>query len=166
MTTLFSHRHTIIESIERADLVIGTVLITGARAPRLLKRKVLARMKNGSVIVDIAIDQGGCILTSCPTTRRQPTYVVDVVVHYCVTNMPGAVGRTGTYALGDATLPYLLQLANHGWRNVAATDAGVAKGVNIDHGRMTNQAVAATFELPFSSLDGRPDSVRIPFGAN
>ena len=111
VTTLYSDRHTIIESIERADLVIGAVLITGARAPRLLNREDLARMKNGSVIVDVAIDQGGCVATSRPTTHRMPTYVVDDVVHYCVTNMPGAVGRTSTYALCNVTLPYLLQLA-------------------------------------------------------
>jgi alanine dehydrogenase len=165
VTTLYSDRHTIIESIERADLVIGAVLITGARAPRLLKREDLARMKNGSVIVDVAIDQGGCVATSRPTTHRKPTYVVDDVVHYCVTNMPGAVGRTSTYALCNVTLPYLLQLAGHGWRNVAAADPGVAQGVNIDHGRVTNQAVAATFDLPFCSLDGRPASVLVPIGA-
>ena len=106
VTTLYSDRHTILESIERADLVIGAVLITGARAPRLLRREDLARMKNGSVIVDVAIDQGGCVATSRPTTHRQPTYVVDGVVHYCVTNMPGAVGRTSTYALCNVTLPY------------------------------------------------------------
>ena len=111
VTTLYSDRHTIVESVERADLVIGAVLITGARAPRLLKREDLSRMKNGAVIVDVAIDQGGCVATSRPTTHRQPTYVVDGVVHYCVTNMPGAVGRTSTYALCNVTLPYVLQLA-------------------------------------------------------
>ncbi len=105
VTTLYSDRHTIIESIERADLVIGAVLITGARAPRLLKREDLSRMKNGAVIVDVAIDQGGCVATSRPTTHRQPTYLVDGVVHYCVTNMPGAVGRTSTYALVQRHAP-------------------------------------------------------------
>ena len=111
VTTLYSDRHTILESIERADLVIGAVLITGARAPRLVRREDLARMKPGAVIVDVAIDQGGCVETSRPTTHRQPTYIVDGVVHYCVTNMPGAVGRTSTYALCNVTLPYVLQLA-------------------------------------------------------
>jgi len=111
VTTLYSDRHTILESIERADLVIGAVLITGARAPRLVRREDLGRMKNGAVIVDVAIDQGGCVATSRPTTHGQPTYLVDGVVHYCVTNMPGAVGRTSTYALCNVTLPYVLQLA-------------------------------------------------------
>jgi alanine dehydrogenase len=165
VTTLYSDRHTILESLERADLVIGAVLITGALAPRLVRREDLARMKNGVVIVDVAIDQGGCVATSRPTTHRQPTYLVDGVVHYCVTNMPGAVGRTSTYALCNVTLPYALQLATYGWRNVAASDCGVAEGINIDHGRVTNQAVAATFGLPFSTLDARPASVALPAGA-
>jgi alanine dehydrogenase len=153
VTTLYSDRHTIVESIERADLVIGAILITGARAPRLLKRDDLARMKNGAVIVDVAIDQGGCVATSRPTTHAQPTYVVDGVVHYCVTNMPGAVGRTSTYALCNVTLPYVMQLVKHGWRALAAADRGIAEGVNIDQGRVTNQAVAATFGLPFEPLE-------------
>jgi alanine dehydrogenase len=157
--TLYSDRHTIIESIERADLVIGAVLITGARAPHLVRREDLKRMKNGAVIVDVAIDQGGCVSTSRPTTHTQPTYVVDGVVHYCVTNMPGAVGRTSTYALCNVTLPYVLLLANSGWRNVAAADRGVAEGVNIDGGRVTNRAVAQTFGLPFEPLDSRTGSV-------
>jgi alanine dehydrogenase len=155
VTTLYSDRHTIVESIERADLVIGAVLIAGARAPRLVRREDLARMKNGAVIVDVAIDQGGCVATSRPTTHRQPTYLVDGVVHYCVTNMPGAVGRTSTYALCNVTLPYVLQIANRGWRKLAAGDPGVAEGVNIDQGRVTNRAVAATFGLPFHQLCSR-----------
>ncbi len=152
VTTLYSDRHTILESIERADLVIGAVLITGARSPRLVRRQDLARMKPGSVIVDVAIDQGGCVETSRPTTHRDPTYVVDDVVHYCVTNMPGAVGRTSTYALCNVTLPYVLQFAAKGWRQVADTSPGVAEGVNIHHGRVTNKAVAATFGLPLAAL--------------
>jgi alanine dehydrogenase len=164
VTTLYSDRHTIIESIERADLVIGAILITGARAPRLVRREDLARMKNGAVIVDVAIDQGGCVATSRPTTHREPTYLVDGVVHYCVTNMPGAVGRTSTYALCNVTLPYVLQIANHGWRNLAAADSGVADGVNIDQGRVTNRAVAATFGLPFDPLDVRQLLVAVPSG--
>jgi alanine dehydrogenase len=153
VTTLYSDRHTIRESIERADLVIGAVLITGARAPCLVRRQDLSTMKTGAVIVDVAIDQGGCIETSRPTTHLHPTYVVDGVVHYCVTNMPGAVGRTSTYALCNVTLPYVLQLAKHGWRAVAAMDPGVAEGVNIDRGRVTNKAVASTFSLPHSPLE-------------
>jgi alanine dehydrogenase len=164
VTTLYSDRHTIRESIERADLVIGAVLITGARAPRLVRREDLGRMKNGAVIVDVAIDQGGCVATSRPTTHGQPTYVVDGVVHYCVTNMPGAVGRTSTYALCNVTLPYLLQLAKRGWRELAAADIGVAEGVNIDQGRVTNLAVAETFGLPFHPLDARPAYVAVPAG--
>ena len=149
VNTLYSDRHTILESIERADLVVGAILITGARAPRLVRRDDLKRMKHGAVIVDVAIDQGGCIETSRPTTHRNPTYVVDEVVHYCVTNMPGAVGRTSTYALNNVTLPYTLQLANQGWQAVAAASPGVAEGVNIHAGRVTNRAVAETFGLPF-----------------
>ena len=149
--TLYSDRHTILESIERAELVIGAVLITGARAPRLVRRQDLTRMKPGAVIVDVAIDQGGCIETSRPTTHREPTYVIDGVVHYCVANMPGAVGRTSTYALCNVTLPYVLQIARKGWRDVAASSNGFAEGINIHQGRVTNQAVAETFGLPLAS---------------
>jgi alanine dehydrogenase len=149
VTTLYSDRHTILESVERADLVIGAILITGARAPRLVRRIDLPRMKPGSVIVDVAIDQGGCVETSRPTTHREPTYLIEGVVHYCVTNMPGAVGRTSTYALCNVTLPYVLQLANRGWTDAAEANPAIAEGVNIHHGVVTNQAVAATFGLAF-----------------
>ncbi len=155
VTTLYSDRHTILESIERADLVIGAILITGARAPRLVRRDDLKRMKPGAVIVDVAIDQGGCVETSKPTTHHKPTYVVNDVVHYCVTNMPGAVGRTSTYALCNVTLPYVLQFANKGWRKVAASQRGVAEGVNIDRGQVINHAVAETFGLPYAPLETR-----------
>jgi alanine dehydrogenase len=148
----------ILDAIERADLVVGAVLVTGARAPMLVRRQDLKRMKAGAVIVDVAIDQGGCVETSRPTTHREPTFVIDDVVHYCVTNMPGAVGRTSTYALCNVTLPYLLQLANKGWRQVAAANAGVAEGVNIDQGRVTNVAVAETFGLPYSPWNSLADS--------
>jgi alanine dehydrogenase len=158
VTTLYSDRHMILETIERADLVIGAVLVTGARAPRLVRRDDLARMKPGAVIVDVAIDQGGCVETSRPTTHRQPTFVVDGVVHYCVTNMPGAVGRTSTYALCNVTLPYVLQLASLGWRKVAETNPGVAEGVNVDQGRVTNRAVAATFGLPWTAWNAQAES--------
>jgi alanine dehydrogenase len=153
VTTLYSDRHTIRETVERADLVVGAVLITGARAPRLVRRQDLARMKTGAVIVDVAIDQGGCIETSRPTTHGHPTYVVDGVVHYCVTNMPGAVGRTSTYALCNVTLPYVLQLAGKGWRTVATENPGVAEGVNMHAGKVTNRAVAATFGFPYAPLE-------------
>jgi alanine dehydrogenase len=150
VTTLYSDRHTIRESVERADLVIGAILIAGARAPRLVRRDDLARMKPGAVIVDVAIDQGGCIETSRPTTHKNPTYLVDGIVHYCVTNMPGAVGRTSTYALNNVTLPYTLLLANKGWKAVAETHPGIAQGINVIAGQVTNQAVAETFGLPFT----------------
>jgi alanine dehydrogenase len=149
VTTLYSDRHTILEAVARADLVIGAVLIPGAKAPRLVRRDDLARMKAGSVIVDVAIDQGGCFETSRPTTHHTPTYIVDGVIHYCVTNMPGAVGRTSTYALCNVTLPYVLQFADRGWRAACAASPGIAAGVNIDAGRVTNQAVAETFGLPY-----------------
>jgi alanine dehydrogenase len=106
-------------------------------------------MKPGAVIVDIAIDQGGCIETSRPTTHSHPTYLVDGIVHYCVTNMPGAVGRTSTYALCNVTLPYVVQFARKGWQNVCRANPGVAQGVNIDRGRLTNEAVASTFQIPY-----------------
>lgn len=152
VTTLYSDRHTILESIERADLVVGAILITGARAPRLVRREDLKRMKQGAVIVDVAIDQGGCVETARPTTHQKPTYLVDDVVHYCVTNMPGAVGRTSTYALNNVTLPYVLAFARKGWKDVVATSPGIAEGVNIDAGRVTNRAVAETFGMPFEPI--------------
>jgi alanine dehydrogenase len=161
VTTLYSDRHTILESIERADLVIGAILITGARAPRLVRREDLGRMKNGAVIVDVAIDQGGCIATSRPTTHQCPTYLVDGIVHYCVTNMPGAVGRTSTYALCNVTLPYIIQMVRLGWQGLAAADPGVAEGVNISHGHVTNRAVAQTFGLPLHPLDAKLATVSV-----
>ena len=162
VTTLYSDRHTILESIERADLVIGAILVTGARAPRLVRRADLSRMKPGAVIVDVAIDQGGCIETSHPTTHRDPTYMVDGVLHYCVANMPGAVSRTSTYALNNVTLPYILQLARMGWREMASASPGFAEGVNIDRGRVTNQAVAATFGLPYAAWNTEPATTSRP----
>ena len=158
VTTLYSDRHTILESIERADLVIGAVLITGARAPRLIRRDDLARMKHGSVIVDVAVDQGGCVETTRPTTHLSPTYVIDGVVHYCVANMPGAVGRTSTYALCNVTLPYVLLLARNGWRGVAKSMTGFAEGVNVAGGHVTNRAVAETFDLPLVAWDSVPSA--------
>ena len=147
VTTLYSNRHNILDCLSRADLVIGAVLIPGARAPHLVRREDLARLPSRAVIIDVAIDQGGCIETSRPTTHAQPTFIVDDVVHYCVTNMPGAVGRTSTYALTNVTLPYALQLANKGVTAACATNPGLAAGVNVKAGRVTNAAVAATFGL-------------------
>ena len=140
--TVYSDPHSVREYLRRADLVIGAVLIPGARAPRLVTRKDLTEMKNGSVIVDVAIDQGGCTETSRPTTHRDPTYIEEGVVHYCVTNIPGAVSRTSSLALCNATLPYALRLANMGYRKAADADAGIAAGINMIEGRLTNAAVA------------------------
>src|SRR5450432_448321 len=133
------------DAIERltrdADLVIGAVLVAGAAAPKLVTRDMVKRMKPGSVLVDIAIDQGGCFETSRPTTHSEPTYVDEGVVHYCVTNMPGAVARTSTYALTNATLPFVLALAGKGWRQAMLDDPHLAEGLNIDAGRVTHIAV-------------------------
>jgi alanine dehydrogenase len=145
---LFSDRHTVREQIARADLVVGAVLIPGAKAPRLIEEDDLKRMKPGSVIIDVAIDQGGCIATSKPTSHSQPTYIVHDVVHYCVTNMPGAVGRTSTYALCNVTLPYVIQIAQQGIEAAALASRPIARAVNMHAGQVTNKAVADTFDLP------------------
>jgi alanine dehydrogenase len=145
---LYSDRHTIRERLGWADLVIGSVLIPGARAPHLVERDDLKLMKPGSVIIDVAIDQGGCVATSRPTTHADPTYVVDEVVHYCVTNMPGAVGRTSTYALCNATLPYVIDLADRGVAAAAHESAAIRSAVNVYNGRLVQPAVAAAFGLP------------------
>ena len=129
------------------DLVIGAVLVHGARAPRVITRAQLALMKRQAVLVDVSIDQGGCFETSRPTTHSDPTYEVDGITHYCVTNMPGAVGRTSTYALCNVTLPYVLQLAKKGLTRAVSENAGLAEGVNIREGQVTNSAVAETFGL-------------------
>ncbi len=147
VTTLFSHRHNVLDCLSHADLLIGAVLIPGARAPYLVKAEDLKCMPPGAVIIDVAIDQGGCIETSRPTTHAQPTYIVDGVVHYCVTNMPGAVGRTSTYALTNVTLPYVLQLAKKGIEKATRDNPALAQGVNIRAGQVTNPAVAATFGM-------------------
>src|SRR4029079_3512395 len=131
----------------RADLVIGSILIPGAKAPHLVRREDLKLMKPGSVIIDVAIDQGGCVETSRPTTHSEPTYTVDDVVHYCVTNMPGAVGRTSTFALCNVTLPWVLMLANQGVQPAVSKSPPLAAALNIDAGRVTNKAVAETFGL-------------------
>jgi alanine dehydrogenase len=152
VTTLFSDRHTLLDCLRTADLVIGAVLIEGARAPQLVRRDDLKLMKNGSVIIDVAIDQGGCVETSKPTTHSNPTYLVDDVLHYCVTNMPGAVGRTSTYALCNVTLPYAKEIAAKGTERAAAENPAIARGVNIFAGKVTNQAVAETFGLKWEKL--------------
>jgi alanine dehydrogenase len=152
VTTLYSDRHNILDSLSRADLLIGAVLIPGAKAPRLVRRDDLKRMPKRAVAIDVAIDQGGCLETSRPTTHSHPTYIEEDVVHYCVTNMPGAVGRTSTYALTNVTLPYVLQLAKKGFEQAVAQNAALAQGVNIHRGKVTNPAVADTFGLPCVSI--------------
>src|SRR5476651_2262792 len=141
ITTLFSNAQSVEESVLAADLVIGGVLIPGAAAPKLVTRGMIARMRPGTVVVDVAIDQGGCFETSHATTHAEPTYVVDGVVHYCVANMPGAVARTSTFALNNATLPYVRSIADRGWEHALAHDAGFARGLNVHAGRITHAAV-------------------------
>ncbi len=147
---LFSDRHTVREQLSRADLVIGAVLIPGAKAPRLIEEEDLQHMQPGSVIIDVAIDQGGCVATSKPTTHSDPTYIVQDVVHYCVTNMPGAVGRTSTYALCNVTLPWALRIANLGIEKAAGQFRPIARAVNMMDGEVTIKAVAETFDLPYN----------------
>ena len=137
----------------RADLVIGTVLVPGATAPKLISAETVKAMKPGSVIVDVAIDQGGCAETSRPTTHSHPTYVVDDVVHYCVTNMPGAVARTSTFALSNMTTPFVLALADKGWRRALSEDPHLRNGLNVHDGRVTYRAVADALELPYTHAD-------------
>jgi alanine dehydrogenase len=148
VTTLFSDRHNILDSLARTDLLIGAVLIPGAKAPRLVKREDIKKMPSRAVIIDVAIDQGGCVETAKPTTHSDPIYIEEDVVHYCVTNMPGAVGRTSTYALTNVTLPYVMQMAKKGVERAVRENPALAAGVNIKAGQITNQAVAETFRLP------------------
>lgn len=151
VTVLYSDPHTIRDGISRADVIIGAVLLPGKRAPRLVRREDLKTMQEGAVIVDVAIDQGGCIETSKPTTHEHPTYVVDGVMHYCVTNMPGAVPRTSTFALTNATFPFIRRLAKRGWREACQRDAALCKGLNIVEGKVTHAGVAEAFGLGYSS---------------
>ncbi len=148
--TVFSNRDNIEAHVASADLVIGAVLVPGAAAPRLVTRDLVARMKPGAVIVDVAIDQGGCCETSRPTTHADPTYVVDNVVHYCVANMPGAVPRTSTYALNNATLPFVLALAERGWRAALSADPHLRDGLNVCEGRITHRGVAQALGCDFA----------------
>lgn len=150
VSVLFSDRHMIRDQIRLADLVIGAVLIPGARAPHLIRRDDLRLMKPGSVIIDVAIDQGGCVETSRPTTHNKPTYIVEDVLHYCVTNMPGAVGRTSTFALCNVTLPWIIHLSQEGIHNAIQKFPPLRESLNIFQGRITNQAVADSFQLPFT----------------
>jgi alanine dehydrogenase len=147
LTTLSSNPLNVAEAVRRADLLVGAVLIKGAKAPKLVTREMISTMNPGSVVVDVAVDQGGCIETTYPTTHSNPTFLVDGVVHYCVANMPGAVPRTSTYALSSATLPYTVKLAKMGPEAAIQADPALAKGVNIYRGNITYPAVAEAFDL-------------------
>lgn len=153
--TLYSNRHSILEQIERADVLIGAVLVPGGKAPKLVRHDDLRRMKDGSVIVDVAVDQGGCVESARPTTHNDPIYTVHGVIHYCVANMPGAVPRTSTLALTNATFPYVLKLANRGWEAACEASPDLALGVNIAGGKVTYEAVAEAFDLDYTPLETR-----------
>ncbi len=146
---VFSNRHNILEQISTADVVVGGVLIPGAKAPKLVRKEDLATMPKGAVIVDVAVDQGGCFETTHPTTHENPTFMVDDVLHYCVANMPGGVPRTSTLALTNATLPYAIQIAQKGWRTALKDNPALLRGLNMTGGKVTYKAVADTFGLPF-----------------
>ncbi len=152
LNTIYSTRDAIEEYVLTADLVIGAVLVPGAAAPKLVTREMVSRMKRGSVLVDVAIDQGGCFETSRPTTHAEPTYIVDDVVHYCVANMPGGVARTSTFALNNATLPFTLALADKGWRQALADDHHLMAGLNVHEGRVTYKAVAEAHGLEYTPV--------------
>ncbi len=152
-TTLFATVESIEQAVIRADLVIGAVLVPGAAAPKLVTRDMIGQMRPGSVLVDISIDQGGCFETSRPTTHSDPTYVEQGVVHYCVTNMPGAVARTSTFALTNATLPFVMALAEKGWRSALAEDRHLRHGLNVHDGHITHAAVAHDLALPYLSAE-------------
>jgi alanine dehydrogenase len=153
IATLFSTTHAVEEAVLAADLVIGGVLIPGAAAPKLVTRQMVARMKKGAVVVDVAIDQGGCFETSHPTTHADPTFMVDGVVHYCVANMPGAVARTSTFALNNATIGHALALANHGWQKALRDDPHLKHGLNVCQGKVTYAAVARDLGYDYVPAD-------------
>ena len=153
ISTVFSTTAAIQELVKKADLVIGTVLVPGAAAPKLITHDMVRTMKSGSVIVDVAIDQGGCVETSKATTHSNPTYVVDGVVHYCVANMPGAVARTSTFALNNVTLPFTVALADRGWKRALGQDAHLRNGLNVCEGKVTCQPVAEAHGLPFTKAE-------------
>ena len=149
---LMSSPMTIREEIKTADVVVGAVLVAGAKAPLLITREMVATMKKGAVMVDVAIDQGGCFETSHATTHKEPVYTVDGVIHYCVGNMPGAVARTSTFALTNATLPYALMIADKGWKKAITDDFALFKGLNICDGKIVSAPVAEAFDLEYSPL--------------
>lgn len=159
ITTIISNEENILYSVVNSHLVIGAVLITGARAPRLVTESMVAAMKPGAVIVDVAIDQGGCVETSTPTTHQQPTFSVHDVIHYCVPNMPGAVARTSTFALTNVTLPYAVKLADQGFRQAVSADGSLARGVNLYKGIVTYEHVASALDLPVQGAGGSPNNL-------
>jgi alanine dehydrogenase len=150
LNTIYSTVDSIEDCVLSADLVIGAVLVPGAEAPKLVTREMISRMKAGSVLVDIAIDQGGCFETSKATTHSDPIYIIDDVVHYCVANMPGALARTSTHALNNATLPFALALANKGYRKALADNPHLMNGLNVAHGKITYKAVAEAHGLDYT----------------
>ncbi len=151
--TMMSNEYNIREQIKQADLIVGAVLIPGAKAPHLITKDMLKDMKKGTVLVDVAVDQGGCIETCKPTTHENPTYIIDDVVHYCVANMPGAVPYTSTLALTNATLPYAIQLADKGWKKAAQENADLVPGLNVIQGDIVYKAVAEAFNMPYTPVE-------------
>ncbi len=151
--TMMSNEYNIREQIKQADLIVGAVLIPGAKAPHLITKDMLKDMKKGTVLVDVAVDQGGCIETCTPTTHENPTYIIDDVVHYCVANMPGAVPYTSTLALTNATLPYAIQLADKGWKKAAQENADLVPGLNVIQGDIVYKAVAEAFNMPYTPVE-------------
>uniref|UniRef100_UPI0035C9F531 alanine dehydrogenase n=1 Tax=uncultured Sphingomonas sp. TaxID=158754 RepID=UPI0035C9F531 len=152
--TAYASRAAIAAAVKNAHLVIGAVLVPGAAAPKLVTREMLSTMKRGSVLVDIAIDQGGCFETSHATTHEDPVFEIDGVIHYCVANMPGAVARTSAFALNNATLPFVLKLATLGAEAAMAADPHLANGLNVSAGKIRHQAVADALDLPFEAWAG------------
>lgn len=153
VTTLYSNEYNIRKHIQDADLIVGAVLIPGAKAPKLITRDMLKLMRAGTVLVDVAVDQGGCIETCTPTTHANPTYIIDDVVHYCVANMPGAVPYTSTIALTNATLPYAIELAGKGWQKACLENPSLKAGLNVVKGKVVYQGVAEAFNLPLESVE-------------
>ncbi len=152
VSTMFSNEYTIRRLIKNHDLIVGAVLIPGAKAPSLITREMLKEMRTGTVLVDVAVDQGGCIETCKPTTHEDPTFIIDDIVHYCVANMPGAVPYTSTIALTNATLPYVLKLADNGWEKACSNDPGLKDGLNVINGKVVHEGVANAFNLEFHQI--------------
>jgi alanine dehydrogenase len=150
--TMMSNEYSIRELVKDHDLIIGGVLIPGAKAPKLITRDMLKTMRPGTVLVDVAVDQGGCIETCRPTTHEDPTFIIDDVVHYCVANMPGAVPYTSTLALTNATLPYAIRLANNGWKKACKESNDLKNGLNVIRGEVVYKAVADAFNLPYTDV--------------